>query len=178
MPARMTRARMTARTMVAVLAPPPSLGFAAMWWSTSMSLLMLIPLRLLEDCEGFISRQANDLTWQYQLPHPLSGTSHLPWMPSGKGEMKSRPLQKLRCPCNILWRCEIIWRVYFDLNYLRGWELRIRNQTVLFIPLRESMENSVAASYTSTFSLPSPSTFVKVQRNTVVKSKQLKIKKE
>ena len=30
MPARMTRARMTARTMVAVLAPPPSLGFAAM----------------------------------------------------------------------------------------------------------------------------------------------------
>ena len=146
--------------MVAVLAPPPSLGFAAMWWSTSMSLLMLIPLRLLEDCEGFISRQ-NDLTWQYQLPPPLSGTSHLPWTPSGKGEMKSRPLQKLRCPCNILWRCEIIWRVYFDLNYLRGWELRIRNQTVLFIPLRESMENSVAASYTSTFSLPSPSTYVK-----------------
>ena len=61
MPARMTRARRTARTMVAVVAPPSS--SSSIWWSTSMSLLMFIPSRLLKDYKHFIKFRMFKKIW-------------------------------------------------------------------------------------------------------------------
>ena len=179
MAARMIRASRTARTMVAVVAPPSSSWFPSFWWSTSMSLLIFIPSRLLKDCKGFVNELNSEFPqvcllfcFWFHLAMPAASSLVRKRTPSSSSvnavrkrreeesalAYKEESLQNFR-------KCLIIWQVFclisiHGFDYI-GCELRIRNQTVMFIPSSSSREKSTGASYTITFSLASPSTCAK-----------------